>query len=76
TLMGQALSGVPVFAGFLDVLGRSKPVPRTVFALVPENAVDEVIRSIEEITGDLDTHKGACIIVLDVDSVRGTLETL
>ncbi len=75
-LMGEALSGAPVFAGFLDVLGRLKSEPKTIFALVPASSLDEVIASIEEITGDLDNHRGACIIVLTPEMVRGSLETI
>ena len=75
-LMSQILSGAPVFAGFLDVLGSSKPEPRTILALVPADTLDEMISSIEEITGDLDNHRGACIIVLSPNMVRGSLETI
>ncbi len=75
-LMGQILSGAPVFAGFLDVLGSSKPEPRTIMALVPADTLDDMISSIEQITGDLDNHRGACIIVLSPDIVRGSLETI
>ncbi|MBN2586432.1 MAG: PTS sugar transporter subunit IIA [Candidatus Fermentibacteraceae bacterium] len=75
-LMGQILSGAPVFAGFLDVLGSSRPEPRTIMALVPADILDDMISSIEEITGDLDNHRGACIIVLAPDIVRGSLETI
>ncbi len=76
SLMSQILSGAPVFAGFLDVLGSSKPEPRTIMALVPGETLNEIITSIEEITGDLDNHLGACIIVLSPDVVRGSLETV
>lgn len=76
SLMGQVLSGAPVFAGFLDVFGRSKPEPKTILILVPGESLDELISSIEEITGDLDNHRGACIIVLSPDLIRGSLETL
>ncbi len=75
-LMSQILSGAPVFAGFLDVLGSSQPEPRTILALVPADTLDEMIASIEEITGDLENHRGACIIVLSPDIVRGSLETI
>ncbi|OPL18863.1 MAG: hypothetical protein AVO35_02710 [Candidatus Aegiribacteria sp. MLS_C] len=75
-LMSQVLSGAPVFAGFLDVLGSSKPEPRTIMALVPADTLDDMISSIEEITGDLENHRGACIIVLSPDLVRGSLETI
>lgn len=76
SLMGQMLTRVPLFLDFLDVLGRSKPSPRTILVLVPEDNVDELMESIEEVTGDLDTHRGTCIMVLSTDAVRGTLETI
>jgi nitrogen PTS system EIIA component len=75
-MMGPMLSNVPIFAGFMDVLGRSRPEPRLVLALIPEQEVDETVSAVEEITGDLDNHRGACIIVTDVLACRGSLETL
>jgi len=75
-LMGQVLSGAPIFAGFLDVLGSSQPEPKTIITLVPDDVLDEMVSSIEEITGNLDNHKGACIIVLAPSLVRGSLETI
>jgi len=75
-MMGPVLSNVPIFAGFMDVLGRSRPEPKTVCVLVPEDSLDAIVASIEEITGDLDTHRGACIIVISPDLVRGNLETI
>ena len=76
TMMAQILSGAPVFAGFLDVLGSSQLEPKTILTLVPGDTLDEIITSIEEITGDLDNHRGACIIVLSPDMFRGSLETV
>ncbi len=76
SMMGPVLSNVPIFAGFMDVLGRSRPEPKTMMALVPENSLNDIISAIEEITGDLDTHRGACIIVLSPDLIRGSLETV
>lgn len=75
-LMGQVLSGVPIFADFLEVLGRSEPEPRTILTTVPQESLDEIVSAIEEITGDLENHRGACIIVLTPDLVRGSLETI
>ncbi len=75
-MMGPMLSNVPIFADFMDVLGRSRPEPRLLFVLVPETDVDSTVSAIEGITGDLETHRGACIIVIDTVSVRGSLETL
>ena len=75
-MMGPMLSNVPIFAGFMDVLGRSKPEPRMLLALIPEEEVDTTVSAVEEITGDLENHRGACIIVLDTISIRGSLETL
>jgi PTS system nitrogen regulatory IIA component len=75
-MMGPMLSNVPIFAGFMDVLGRSRPEPRLLLTLVPENELDGTVAAIEEITGDLDSHRGACLIAIDTVSVRGSLETL
>ncbi len=75
-MMGPMLSNVPIFADFMDVLGRSRPEPRLVLVLVPESDIDGTVSAVEGITGDLDNHRGACIIVLDTLSVRGSLETL
>jgi PTS system nitrogen regulatory IIA component len=76
SMMGPVLSNVPIFASFMDVLGRSRPEPKTVMALVPESSINEIVSAIEEITGNLDTHRGACIIVLSPDLIRGSLETV
>lgn len=75
-MMGPMLSNVPIFAGFMDVLGRSRPDPRLLLTLIPEEEVGNTVAAVEEITGDLDNHRGACIIVLDTISIRGSLETL
>lgn len=75
-MMGPMLSNVPIFADFMDVLGRSRPEPRLLFVLVPETEVDSTVSAVEGITGDLENHRGACIIVIDTVSVRGSLETL
>ncbi len=76
SMMGTVLSSVPLFAGFMDVLGRSRPEPRVVLTLLAEDRVDEMVSEIEGITGELDTHRGACIIVSDPLIIRGSLETL
>jgi len=75
-MMGPMLSNVPIFAGFMDVLGRSRPEPRMIMTLIPEDQVETTVSAVEEITGDLDTHRGACIMVINAATVRGSLETL
>lgn len=75
-MMGPMLSNVPIFAGFMDVLGRSRPEPRLLLTLIPEEEVGNTVAAVEAITGDLDNHRGACIIILDTVSIRGSLETL
>ncbi len=76
SMMGPVLSGVPIFAGFMDVLGRSRPEPRVLLTLIPEDRVDGIVSEVEGITGNLDTHRGACILVMDPCTVYGSLETL
>ena len=44
-------------------------------ALVPGSRAEEVVASVEQVTGDLGTHSGACIMILDFEGVRGTLQT-
>jgi PTS system nitrogen regulatory IIA component len=75
-MMGPMLSNVPIFAGFMDVLGRSQPEPLLILTLIPEAEVEATVSAIEGITGNLETSRGACIIVIDTQSVRGSLETL
>ena len=75
-MMGPMLSNVPIFAGFMDVLGRSRPEPRMIVTPYPRGPDRQHRFGCRRYYRHLDTHRGACIIVMDTTSVRGSLETL
>jgi PTS system nitrogen regulatory IIA component len=76
TGMGQYVSSVPLFAEFIGFMKENRNFSRTILALVPSTEVDNVITSIEEITGDLDTHDGAAVLILDVGQYRGSMKMI
>lgn len=74
--MGAYISNVPLFADFIGFMNENKNHSKTILALVPEEHVDDLIRGIEDITGDLDKRQGAFILVLDVARVRGSMKMM
>lgn len=70
------LSAVPLFVDFINFLGEHKIYSKTIMATLAEEQVAEVVRGVEEITGDLEKHTGALIAVLDLHLVRGSLEMI
>ncbi|RKZ30241.1 hypothetical protein DRQ36_06225 [bacterium] len=74
--MGRMLSQVPLFADFINFLGRKREYHRTIYAIAPTEEVATLIERIEEITGDLDKHTGAMVLVLDIAMVKGSLEAI
>lgn len=74
--MGQYISNVPLFADFIGFMNESKRHSKTIFAMVPEEHVEDLMNGIEEITGDLDKKQGAVILVLDIAAYRGSMNML
>jgi PTS system nitrogen regulatory IIA component len=72
--MRHLLSNVPLFADFIHFLGERGDETRTVFVMVYEDMVDEIVKGIEEIVGDLDHYTGAMVVVLEPYFVKGTME--
>ena len=70
------LSTVPLFVDFINFLGEHKTYSKTILATLAEDQVDDVVRGIEEITGDLDKHTGALIALVDLHLVRGSMEMI
>lgn len=71
--MSRMLSDVPLFADFLNFLGKARDYTKTIFTVVHEDEISMIIDGIEEITGDLDKHSGAMAMVLDLFMVKGSL---
>jgi len=74
--MRNILSGIPLFSDFIDFLRERSDIGQTIMAIVHEDEIPTLVRDIEEILGDLDTHTGAMICALDIFFTKGTLEVL
>lgn len=72
--MSRLLSDRPLFADFLNFLGHSKEYTKTIFTVIHEDEISMIMDGIEEITGDLDCHSGAMVMVMDLFMVKGSLE--
>jgi PTS system nitrogen regulatory IIA component len=74
--MGQYISNVPLFADFIGFMNESKRHSKTLFAMVPEEHVEDLMDGIEDITGDLDKKQGAVVLVMDIAAYRGSMKML
>ena len=68
------LSRAPLFADFLNFLKSREGQSKTISAVVPENEIQGLIKGIEDILGDLDTHSGAMVYALDLHYLKGSME--
>ena len=76
TGMGRYVSSVPLFAEFIGFMKENRNFSKTILAMVPERHVNKIIESIEEITGNLDTHDGAVVLVMDVARYKGSMKMM
>ncbi len=74
--MNEYISQVPLYAEMIQFMSVRKSQSKTILILVPEEAVDDLIEGVEEITGNLDQVEGAVIFVQDVRRVRGTMRMM
>lgn len=74
--MGRYISNVPIFAEFIGFMQERKHYSKTILTLVPESQASRLIEGIERVTGDLETHEGAAVIVLGVSLFKGTMKML
>lgn len=76
TSMGRMLSKIPLFADFINFLGSQGDYHRTILTTIPADEADDIVAKIEAITGDLDKHSGAMLMILDVPFMKGSLEAI
>lgn len=70
--MGRVLSQeIPIFAGFVDLMAGARPSNKTIFALVRDESLEDVVRGIEEVVGDLDQPGTGVVFTLPVDYFKG-----
>lgn len=74
--MGEYISNIPLFADFIGFMSQKKNNSKTIMALVPEDDIPEIIKGIEEITGDLDKKEGAVVFTLDVGFYKGSMRMM
>jgi nitrogen regulatory protein P-II 1 len=74
--MGRALSeidssSIPIFAALRHHLNESRPYNRTVFALLPDEKVDEAIAAVESVVGDLSLPGSGLLFTVPVGKIAG-----
>ena len=74
--MGHYISNIPLFSTFVSFMNEDHNRSRTILATVPEPQVEQVVRGIEELTGDLNKTQGAMIMVLDVAFSKGSMRMM
>ena len=74
--MGQYISNIPLFASFIGFMNEDKNRSQTIVVLVPEDQVDDIIKGIEEITGDLDKKQGAMVFTVDISFYKGSMKMM
>lgn len=74
--MGEYISNVPLFAGFLGFMNDRTNRSKTIQVVVPKSRVSDIVEGIESITGDLDKKQGAALFVTPVALWKGTMKML
>ena len=74
--MGEYISNVPLFAGFLGFMNVRTNRSKEIKAVVPESQVDSVIEGIEAITGDLSKTQGAAVLVTPILKMKGSMKMM
>jgi len=75
--MGRVLSQeIPIFAGFADMMAGARPSNKTIFTLVPDDAVEDIREGIEGVIGDLDQPGTGVFCTRPVDYYKGVARDL
>jgi nitrogen regulatory protein P-II 1 len=74
--MGRVLShDIPIFAGLQTLIDRSRPHNRTIFTVLSDELVEEVIVLFQDICGDLEDPATGILFTLPLDRVVGLSAT-
>lgn len=74
--MGEYISNVPLFAGFLGFMNGKTNRSKQIQALIPRSRVEKIVEGIESITGDLDKKEGAALMITPVLLWKGTMKVM
>ncbi|MDA3851717.1 MAG: PTS sugar transporter subunit IIA [Spirochaetaceae bacterium] len=74
--MGEYISNIPLFAGFLGFMNDRTNRSKQIQVLIPKSRIDVVVEGIESITGDLDKKQGAALMITPVLLWKGTMKLM
>ncbi|MDQ7054728.1 MAG: hypothetical protein Q9P14_18240 [candidate division KSB1 bacterium] len=70
--MGRILAyEIPIFAGLRSLLPGNRPFNKTIFTLVEEEKIPDVITAVEQIIGPLENPGTGIAFAIPVDFVKG-----
>jgi len=70
--MGRVLShDIPIFAGLQTLISGSRPQNRTIFSVLPQEKVAEVMSLLQEVAGNLASPATGIAFTLPLDQVVG-----
>lgn len=70
--MGRILAhDIPIFAGFRNLMQDSRPGNKTIFTVIYDEKVEQVVKGIEQICGCLDDPGSGILITLPVSNIKG-----
>ncbi len=70
--MGRILAhDIPIFAGFRNLLQESRPGNKTIFSVVDDEKIPLMVKTLEQIMGDLDEPGNGIFISIPVDFAKG-----
>jgi len=73
--MGHIIShSIPIFGGLRSLMEGSRPYNKTVFTVVREEKVKEIVHEYEKICGCLDDPGTGLLFTLPIDYVKGLRE--
>ncbi len=74
--MGEYISNVPLFAGFLGFMNDRTNRSTTIQVLIPTELMDRIVEDIESVTGDLDKKQGAALFVSPIQFWKGSMKMM
>lgn len=73
--MGHVIShSIPIFGGLRNLMSGSRPYNKTIFTVVDESKVPEIVQAFEHICGSLDNPGTGLIFSIPLGYVKGLPE--
>ena len=70
--MGRLLShNIPIFAGFTSMMQETRPFNKTIFTVIKDSDLDDILKGLSNILGDLDQPGTGILMTVPLDRVIG-----